>query len=235
MALRCQSGPGPHSKACSWWVLQSHRRGHHSSAGEPNFHKKTPMQWQRQWQSAKTKTKTMTKCKFKDRDLITRLLHADADPGAKPDSWFRKSSKAGLHSRSSQLSDSGLGFWVYHCVMRTDSSNLKTNPYWNSPNQPSAKTAFSPVGEVQRLGSLIKKSSQWSLSPSSSSLSSSAASSSPSSRSGSLNKRNSFLNLNKPTAASPALGKSPSKSFSKPEITYDRSELHLMLIMTVWK
>merc|ERR1719225_260628 len=63
----------------------------------------------------------------------------------------------------------------------------------NSPIQPSPKTAFSPVGEVQR--------------------------------SGSLNKRNSFLNLNKPTAASPALGKSPSKSFSKPEITYDRVEL----------
>merc|ERR1711962_671131 len=63
----------------------------------------------------------------------------------------------------------------------------------NSPIQPSAKTAFSPVGDVQR--------------------------------SGSLNKRNSFLNLNKPTAASPALGKSPSKSFSKPEITYDRVEL----------
>jgi len=63
----------------------------------------------------------------------------------------------------------------------------------NSPIQPSPKTAFSPVGELQR--------------------------------SGSLNKRNSFLNLNKPTPASPALGKSPSKSFSKPEITYDRVEL----------
>ena len=50
-------------------------------------------------------------------------------------------------------------------------------------------------------------------------------------RSGSLNKRNSFLNLNKPTAASPALGKSPSKSFSKPEITYDRSECWPILMM----
>ena len=55
----------------------------------------------------------MTKCKYKDRDLITRLLHADADPGAKPDSWFRRSSKASLHSRSSQLSDSGLGLSLY--------------------------------------------------------------------------------------------------------------------------
>ena len=75
------------------------------------FHKKTPMQWQKQWQSAKTKT--MTKCKYKDRDLTTRLMHADADPNAKPDSWFRRSSKASLHSRSSQLSDSGVGLSLY--------------------------------------------------------------------------------------------------------------------------
>jgi len=75
----------------------------------------------------------------------------------------------------------------------------RSNP---SPVQPSPKTAFSPVSEIQRSGSLTE-------------------------RSGSLTfgsgKRNSLFS--KPGAISPALGKSSSKSFSKPEISYDRAEL----------
>jgi len=72
-----------------------------------------------------------------------------------------------------------------------------------SPIQPSPKNAFSPVSEIQRSGSLTE-------------------------RSGSLTfgsgKRNSLFS--KPGAVSPSpLGKSSSKSFSKPEISYDRAEL----------
>jgi len=75
-----------------------------------------------------------------------------------------------------------------------------------SPIQASPKNAFSPVSEIQRSGSLTE-------------------------RSGSLTfgsgKRNSLFS--KPGAVSPStplLGKSSSsKSFSKPEISYDRAEL----------
>jgi len=76
----------------------------------------------------------------------------------------------------------------------------RSNP---SPIQPSPKTAFSPVSDIQRSGSLTE-------------------------RSGSVTfgsgKRNSLFS--KPAGVvSPALGKSSSKSFSKPEISYDRAEL----------
>ena len=49
----------------------------------------------------------MTECKDKDKnndkdkdiDFITRLLYADADPNAEPDSWFRRSSKTRCDDR----------------------------------------------------------------------------------------------------------------------------------------
>ena len=110
----------------------------------------------------------------------------------------------------------------------------RSNP---SPVQPSPKTAFSPVSEIQRSGSLTEVDISFQNNfPPVLTFRGQLPNVLPHhrilnwykneifQRSGSLTfgsgKRNSLFS--KPGAISPALGKSSSKSFSKPEISYDR-------------